>query len=218
MDALVPAGPRGKVRVFLISPTRIYREGLSHVLATEPAVEVAGTASSVDDALTALATAGADVTLLDLRTEAGLAGVRRLFQDGGQRVVVLGVTEDEPHIVACAEAGIAGYLTNGDSLAQMVRTIQAAARGDFSCPPRIAGGLVRRLAVFGPAEAAPDGPRLTERERQVVALIGQGLTNKEIAKRLGIQLATVKNHVHNILDKSGVSRRADAAAFLHRPV
>jgi DNA-binding NarL/FixJ family response regulator len=214
MDAMAPTRPGGQVRVLLVSPTRIYREGLSYVLATDPAVAVVGTAASVDDALTALATADADVTLFDLRTESGLVGVRRLVRDGRQRVVVLGVTEDEPHIVACAEAGIAGYLTDADSLSHMMRTIQAAARGDFSCPPQIAGGLLRRLAaVVGPVPV-PGGPHITVRERQVVVLIGQGLTNKEIAKRLGIQLATVKNHVHNILDKTGLSRRSDAAASL----
>jgi two-component system, NarL family, nitrate/nitrite response regulator NarL len=204
-----------RTRVFIISTTRIYREGLSHVLAAESAVEVIGTASDVDKAAAQLITMRPDVTLFDLTDEAGLDGVRRLAHREGQKVVVLGVTDDVEQILSCAEAGIAGYVTRNESLAHLVSTVCAAARGEFTCPPQVAGGLLRRLGTLGgQAVRPPTQPSLTGREQEVVRLIGLGLSNKEIAKRLGIQLATVKNHVHNILDKAGVRRRADAALTL----
>jgi len=201
-----------RTRVFIVSTTRIYREGLTHVLAEEPAVEVVGTASDVHDAAALVLTTPPDVTVLDLTGETGLDGVRRLAHREGQKVVVLGITDDEEQILSCAEAGIAGYVTRNDSLANLVATVCAAARGEFACPPQIAGGLLRRLGAIGmQAGRPPNQPSLTGREQEVVRLIGIGLSNKEIAKRLGIQLTTVKNHVHNILDKVGVRRRADVA-------
>ena len=204
-----------RTRVFIVSTTLIYREGLSHVLAEDPAVDVVGTASDADDAAPLLATAQPDVTLFDLTGDAGLDGLQRLDHDGGKKVVVLGVTYDEEKILSCAEAGIAGYVTRNDSLSHLVATVCAAARGEFACPPQIVGCLLRRLgAIGGQAGRPPNQPSLTGREQEVVRLISLGLSNKEIAKRLGIQLATVKNHVHNILDKAGVRRRADVAGTL----
>jgi DNA-binding NarL/FixJ family response regulator len=203
-------------RVFIVSITRIFREGLSHVLAEESAVDVVGTASDVDEAAPLLMTTQPDVTVFDLTGDAGLDGVRRLAHNEGQKVVVLGVTGDAEQILSCAEAGIAGYITRNDSLGHLVETVCAAARGEFACPPQIAGGLLRRLGTIGGQAGRPPGqPSLTGREQEVVRLIGLGMSNKEIAKRLGIQLATVKNHVHNILDKAGVRRRADVAWTLH---
>ncbi len=152
--------------------------------------------------------------LFDVGGDPGTAGLRQLARYEGLHVIALGVVEDQDSVIACAEAGIAGYATPNSSLAELVQTIRAAARGDFSCPPHIAAGLLRRLATVAPRELPAYQARLTLRECEIVSLIERGLSNKEIARRLGIQLATVKNHVHNILDKLGVARRADAVATL----
>ena len=202
---------RSEVRIFMISPVRIYREGLAHVLGETPAIRIVGMASHADEAAALLADTCADVTLFDISDAAGLAEVRRL-SSVGHKVVVLGVTEDAEMIVSCAEAGIAGYVTRNDSLAVLAQTIREAAHGEFTCPPHIAGCLLRRLAFIGEQKTAvASRPRLTAREQEIVRLIDLGLSNKEIARRLSIQMATVKNHVHNILKKLGVSHRADAA-------
>jgi two-component system, NarL family, nitrate/nitrite response regulator NarL len=215
MSVSVPE-PEPEIRIFVVSPMRIYQQGLSYVLAQEPAIRVVGMASSLRAAGLAPdgdGTAGsADVLLFDLAVEGGLAELRRLAGAGSPKVLALGVVEDEDQVIACAEAGIAGYVTPSGSVGELVRTIRAAARGEFNCPPHIAAGLLRRLATAG-AHARPQA-RLTLREREVARLIDQGLSNKEIARRLSIELATVKNHVHNILEKLGVSRRADAVASL----
>jgi DNA-binding NarL/FixJ family response regulator len=214
---VLPERP-AEIRVFVLSPMRIYREGLSHVLAQETAIRVVGMASDLEEAAPILRTAGVDVLLLDISIDPGLDGLRRVSGHDGLRVLAIGVLEREDQVVACAEAGIAGYVTHDDSVAELVGTIRDATRGEFRCPPHIAACLVRRLAVVGAqARQPPPRPRLTLREHEIVRLIDQGLSNKEIARQLSIQLATVKNHVHNILEKLDVSRRADAVDRLRSP-
>jgi DNA-binding NarL/FixJ family response regulator len=175
---------------------------------------VIGAAGTLEDTVAFLENARIDVMLFDLGVDPGLVGLRRLSCYDGLQVLALGVVEREDMVIACAEAGIAGYVTPVSSIAELVHTIRCAARGEFSCPPRIAAGLLRRLAAIAPLAAPVDLPHLTVREREIVRLIEHGLSNKEIGKRLGIQVATVKNHVHSILEKLGVARRADAVATL----
>jgi DNA-binding NarL/FixJ family response regulator len=202
-----------EIRVFVLSPVRIYREGLARVLAEEPGLRIVGSAASLGAAEPVLDDARAGVVLLDISTDASLVALRRLGRREGLRVVVLGMLEAEEEILAVAEAGIAGFVAREGSVGELVETIGQAARGEFSCPPRVAAGLLRRVAVLAAGgQGSQAAPRLTMREHEIVRLIEQGLANKEIARRLGIQLATVKNHVHNILEKLGVERRADVAA------
>jgi DNA-binding NarL/FixJ family response regulator len=130
-------------------------------------------------------------------------------------VVALCLAENERDVIACVQAGIAGYVTDQSSLEELTQRIREAAAGDFSCPPHIAAGLVRRLAmVSGLSEHGSGWRRLTPRELDVAGLLEQGMSNQQIATRLTIQLATVKNHVHNILDKLDASCRADAVVAL----
>jgi two-component system, NarL family, nitrate/nitrite response regulator NarL len=129
------------------------------------------------------------------------------------RVVALGVPETDGHVLACIEAGVAGYVPRDGSLETLVATLMGVDRGEVLCSPRIIGSLFRRVAELA-AQPQPPLERLTVRELEILELIDQGLTNKEIARRLCIELSTVKNHVHNILEKLQVRRRADAAAWM----
>jgi len=203
------------IRVFLVSPIRIYREGLAHVLASYEGVDVTGSADRVEPAVPMVRRREVDIVLYDLRTPSGLAGVRRLATASQVRVVALGIEESVDWVIACAEAGIAGYVTDDTSLAELVARIEDAAHGNFRCPPHIAASLLRRLATISPQPGPPSsGNRLTARELEVAALLQEGLSNKQIAHRLTIQLATVKNHVHSILEKLESPTRVDAAAVL----
>jgi DNA-binding NarL/FixJ family response regulator len=131
------------------------------------------------------------------------------------KVVALGVSEAEDEIIECAEAGIAGYLPRNGSLEDLVVLIQSVARGEAQCSPRIAATLLRRVATLaGERRSTAALGRLTPREHEIVGLIDQSLSNKEIAQRLSIEVRTVKNHVHNILEKLQVHRRNQAAAQL----
>jgi len=111
--------------------------------------------------------------------------------------------------------GIAGFVTSEASVAELVAAIESVARGESLCSPSVVAALLRRLGSLARswAEADPTQP-LTRREREILELIDEGLSNKQIAQRLRIELPTVKNHVHNILGKLGVRRRAEAAALV----
>jgi DNA-binding NarL/FixJ family response regulator len=123
----------------------------------------------------------------------------------------------EDQVVACAEAGIAGYVDRDASLRDLVATVRSVARGELLCSPRIAARLMRRVAELADQPRPPQTPaHLTRREREVVALIDEGLSNKEIAQRLNIELPTVKHHVHNVIEKLGVRSRLQAAAHVRR--
>jgi two-component system nitrate/nitrite response regulator NarL len=114
-------------------------------------------------------------------------------------------------VIAFAEAGVLGFVEGGASVEELRSGIECAARGEASCPPRIATTLLARLAsLTGVQRGVSEPTGLTRRERQIVQLIAEGMSNKEIAQRLCIEVATVKNHVHNILEKLKVGRRGDA--------
>jgi DNA-binding NarL/FixJ family response regulator len=131
----------------------------------------------------------------------------------GTRVVVLGVHEVESEVMACAEAGVAGYVTREASLEELVNVVESVARGESLLAPRIGALLLRRVAEAAKHSRIPAAvDRLTPREIEIVGLIDEGLSNKQIAGQLSIELATVKNHVHSILEKLEVGRRAEAAA------
>lgn len=128
------------------------------------------------------------------------------------QIVALGITDSEAEVLACAEAGIAGFVTRDESVDELVATVKGVVRGDLRCSARVAGSLVRRVATLAAERgAAMTEMRLTDRELEICRLLEQRLSNKEIAVRLGIEVATVKNHVHNLFEKLNVHRRADAA-------
>ena len=131
------------------------------------------------------------------------------------RCLALGVVDEEHHILACVEAGCQSYVGRDASLEAIRQAIEELARGELHCAPRIAGSFVRRLAALS-GDVAIDGDqnRLTHREREIVELIERGRSNKEIARELSIEVATVKNHVHHILAKLQVRRRTEAVACL----
>jgi two-component system nitrate/nitrite response regulator NarL len=155
--------------------------------------------------------------LLDMTVEDSLRLAQVLSESAS--VVALAIAETETSVIACAEAGAVGYVPRDASLADVAAVLRSVAAGETVCSPRIAAGLLRRLgarAAGAAAGASEPTASLTPREVQILALIEQGMSNKEIARRLCIAVATVKNHVHNILEKLQVQRRAEAAAHLRR--
>ena len=196
------------VRVFLVADVRVHRDLLAAALAEEEGIELAGSAHG-DVACLAVGMSDADVVLVDGGSVSGPATVRALVAAAPTaKVVVTGVPEDESGVVDLVEAGIAGYATADQPLGDVVAAVAATADGELQCSPRISAALAMRLTALAAVRRHPDGgDGLTPREREIAALIGDGLSNKQIARRLSIELATVKNHVHNILRKLGVSRR-----------
>jgi DNA-binding NarL/FixJ family response regulator len=205
----------GAIRVVIASDIRLYREGLAGSLSSVETLTVVGTAVDVRESLDEIVALRADVVLVEA---SGAAAGARLLADAAPdaRVVALAVTEADADVIPLVEAGVVGYLTTEQSLDDLADLIVGAARGESPCSPSLAAMLVRRVAELA-AERRPRAAHtagLTRRELEILDLIGRGLSNKEIAGALHIELATVKNHVHHILAKLNVSGRTEAAALL----
>jgi two-component system nitrate/nitrite response regulator NarL len=201
--------------VFVVGGVRVYRESLARALEGHPELRVIGTASA-HHAVRAVGELRPDVVLLDTSTADGIAAARSLAAAApAARLVALAASDSDVTVIACAEAGVAAFVASEGTLDDVAAAAAAAVRGESACPPRIAAALLRRVAVVGASErlaGAGEFSVLTPREHQVLVLIDEGLSNKEIAARLCIELSTVKNHVHNLLDKLGARGRAEAAA------
>ncbi len=203
--------------VLVVSELRLLGEGLARLLEDEPGMRVLGASTSAPEALASFAKDPPDIVLLDSVTEN--PGVVRRVLDAvpTSKVVVVGVSELEDDVIAWAEAGVAGYVGRDASLGELSEAVSCAARGEVPISPRMAATLLKRVAALATIQVLPTGDsRLTKRELEIVGLIDEGLSNKAIAQRLCIELPTVKNHVHNILEKLQVSRRAEAAALVKR--
>ncbi len=206
------------IRVLVASHIRLYREGLERVLSETPEFTLVGNAGSSAEAIEQVEKLGADVALLDMAMSGAFSVARKVARGGPSKIVALGMPEDEMQVLSCAQIGIAGYVTRDGSFDDVVAAIKAAARGEVHCSPQVAASLFRRVAVM-----SMDGPRrsgksaLTAREAQILKLVQEGMSNKMISRTVGIELATVKNHVHSILVKLGINRRAEAISLLYRP-
>jgi two-component system nitrate/nitrite response regulator NarL len=206
------------IRIFVVADIRLYREGLAHMLAREQRFCIAGSAGAREEVVSRLRTTRAEIVLLDMAMTGSVGVVRALIEAAPDvKVVALAVTETEDEILSCAEAGIVGYVPRDGSVHDLIATIESVVRGEARCSPQITAALLRRVASLA-AERRVEGPAaaLTPRQLEIVRLIGQGLSNKEIARRLCIELSTVKNHVHSALEKLGTHRRAEAARLVRR--
>jgi two-component system nitrate/nitrite response regulator NarL len=205
------------IRLLIAIEIAFYREGLSKTLGRRTGISVVDAVGDAATALRRIERGDVDVALLEAGAEGTMVALRAL-RDGATKVIVLGVGDDGSDVLEWAESGAAGYVTRSSSISELARTIEAAFRGELRCSPHIAGALLRHVAVLA-AEGTARGVarRLTRRELEVAELIERGLSNKEIADCLVIELATVKNHVHNILDKMGVDGRMDIPGRLRAP-
>ncbi len=200
------------VRALVVSDGRLYREGLAQMLCEAPGVHVVGAASGAAEALERVHDVAPDVVLLDMAMSDALALARQIARESKiTKVVALGMPELEVDVLSGAAAGIAGYVTRGGSMSDVLDAIRAVAHGEVRCSPKIAGFLFRHIATLSNERGgvAP-ASGLTVREAEILQLVRQGLSNKMISRSLGIELPTVKNHVHSILGKLGVHRRAEA--------
>ena len=199
-------------RTYIVSDVRLHREGLAESLGRQHYLVVVGAGSCVE-ALSQIASLKPDILLVDLFNREALTLSRRVRAlVPGLRVVALAVAEAAATVLECAEAGICGYVAQEGSVGDVVRAVMAAVNGEVACSPRIAAALFDRLAVLSPGPAAPRwDAELTGREREIAAMVARGLPNKEIARLLRVGPATVKNHVHNVLQKLNLQRRGEIA-------
>jgi len=206
---------RPEIEVFVLVGVRLYRDGIVDALRRDPRFRVAGSSASLRTARESLEglTSAPHAALIDLDLPEGFGVARALHEAWPSiAVVALAVREADEDVVSWAESGVSGLVSRNASLAELLDAVGAAVDDKVLCTPAVAGALLRRVAAMSAEGTRHDGPPLTRRERQIVRLIGDGLSNKEIASALHIELATVKNHVHNILEKLGVGHRTEAVA------
>jgi two-component system nitrate/nitrite response regulator NarL len=196
------------IRLFILGGARLHRDGLVLQLERYSNVKVIG-AGTLDDAVRSLRSTPADVALLDVVQLEVPPAVEALRQSLRQlRIVAMGVREVESDVLACAAAGIDGYVRVDATVDELVTVVESVMRDELVCSPKVAASLYHSVASQGADGGAP----LTGRELQVVELMARGLSNKEISQNLRIETCTAKNHVQNILQKLGVHRRSQVAA------
>lgn len=201
------------IRVLLVDDHQILRVSLARLLDAEDDIEVVGTAGDGTEAVGLVAALHPDVVLMDLSMP-GMGGVeatRHITGLGGDaKVVVLTSFSDRDRILGALDAGAIGYLLKDSEPDVLLRGVRAADRGDWPLDPRAA-----RL-VLGDGGGHRSGPRLSDRERQVLMLVVDGLPNKLIARRLGISERTVKAHLTRIFEQLEVTDRTQAALWAER--
>lgn len=200
-------------RILIMSSVRLLRDGLAQALASQGMSEtmLATPFAPLDH----LRSPVPDVVIMDVSNHLMLERMRELANGNPPlRVIAFGVEEIESEVLACAEAGAAGYMSRECTASEMVTTIESVCRDELLCSPRVAAVLFRRHAIRNELAVRDAGGGLTHREQEVLTLVDRGMSNKEISAQLHIGITTVKHHVHRILGKLHVRRRGAAAAQL----
>ena len=207
------------ISVVLIEDNRLLRDAIAQLLASQPDVALVGAAASGEAALRASDARHAQVVLVDLglKDDDSVRLVRDLKRTApDMRVIAMDLFPVHEDVVELVKAGVSGFILKDATPADFVNTIRAVAAGSHVLPPPLTDSLLSQIAretAGRGTRAAIDAVRLTQRERQVIDLIGEGLSNKEIAQRLHIATHTVKSHVHNILEKLALHTRLQIAAY-----
>jgi DNA-binding NarL/FixJ family response regulator len=202
------------VRVLLVDDQALFREALATLLATHDGIDVVGEAGNGEEALSRVASVKPDVVLMDLRMPVldGVGATRRLrLAHPEVQVIALTTFDDDEDVFAALRAGAVGYLLKDVSSARLIEAVLAAARGESVLQPSVAAKVVARFAQLLEERPQPLVVPLSEREREVLRLLADGRSNREIAASLFLAEGTVKNHVTNLLGKLGVRDRTQAA-------
>jgi NarL family two-component system response regulator LiaR len=200
-------------RVLIVDDHAVVRRGIQMFLETDPSIQIVGEAENCRDAVRKARSLQPDVILMDLVMPQGdgiaaIAEIKRHSPD--LKVVVLTTFGDESRVKAAMEAGANGYLLKDADGGALLQAVHAAQRGDMPIHPHVAQHLVRS---FMKGDNANGNKGLTEREKEILQLVSQGLSNKAIAQTLSLSSGTVKVHVSHIFDKLGVSNRTEASVL-----
>jgi DNA-binding NarL/FixJ family response regulator len=203
------------MRVLIFSHVRLFCETLSASLESWGDIYEVGTCSLADTLVEDVARFRPDIVLFHSASELSLGEVRAVSNAfPGTLILALAVPENPEQVIACADAGVTGYIPPQASVTDLHAMLQLAFKGECVCSRKIVGSLLREVRRRQSAGDLPESDPLTQREVEVLSLIGRGFSNKEIARELVLSIATVKHHVHNIFGKLRVSCRAQALTRL----
>lgn len=202
------------IDVFLLAENRLFREALARVISKKSDLRVVGSSSFHDDALSSIVELNPHVLVWDPGSTSPQLQVARSLQDvlPEMKMILVGMDEDESLFLRCVQAGVAGYLLKDASSAEVALGIRTVAYDGAICSSKLCLCLFRYLSSQAGRSTyqSPSSTNLSRREQQLVSLVGQGLTNKEIANDLNISEQTVKNHIHRVLRKLGTTDRLSA--------
>ncbi len=224
------------IRVLLVDDQRLVRSGFRLILSVEDDIDVVGEAADGAEALAAVSELHPDVVLMDVQMPVmdGIEATRRIVAENRARVLVLTTFDDDAYVFDALSAGASGFVLKNSGAEELVEAVRTIAAGHALLAPQVTRGVIERIvagthrapsrghaSTEAPAArtATSDDPRLgdlTPREREVLVLVGQGLSNAEIANVLVLGEATVKTHVSNLLAKLHLRDRVQAVVFAHR--
>ena len=200
------------MNIIVVTPIRLLGDGLVSCFSSRPEFTAVALVNDLAALRSSLAATEAHVVLVDVTQSVDLVDVRAIAVEWPDiPLVALGLTEQRQEVIKCGRFGFAGYVARGATIDGLCTALSDIVAGRVACPPEISGGLLRALFRNRPQfEESLSDPALTRRESEVLELIGRGFSNKEIGKELCLSVATVKHHVHHLLEKLGLSRRAEA--------
>jgi DNA-binding NarL/FixJ family response regulator len=210
------------IRVLIVDDHALFRRGLIQVLQFEDGIEVVGEAEDGEDAIAKCEEHAPDVLLMDVRMPrvSGIDATRRLSESMPTlKILMLTVSDEEDDLYEAIKAGATGYLLKEISIEEVADAVRAVMQGQTLISPSMASKLIQEfnaLAKRADEKQQVPAPKLTDRELEVLKLVAQGLTNREIADQLYISENTVKNHVRNILEKLHLHSRMEAVVYAVR--
>src|SRR5579864_578464 len=223
--AALPGAAKPKIRIVVADDHPIFRDGLCKLLALEEDFEVVAQAQDGRKVLDVLQQLEPDILLLDLKMPGldGLGTLQRLQVNKGKtRVIVLTASDDKNEFVQAMKLGTSGIVLKQTATDMLIKSIRKVHAGEIWLDSHTTAAVIRQFVANDepaapPPQAAPTRDRerspLSQREREIVALVAQGFKNKEMAEKMFISEQTVKNHLHNIFDKLGVSDRLELALY-----
>ena len=217
--AILPAPDRGTISIIVIDDNRLVREGLAGLIRDQPDFRILAASADADEAIRKVAEARPHIVLLDFGLEGAdcmevTVGIRQAAPES--KVIIMGLSAVAENLAEFVTKGAAGFLMKDSSFEVFLNTIRRVAAGEQVLPTELTGSLFGQIANNAIRRNAPQAlaaVRITRREREVIDLISEGLSNKEISARMGIAIHTVKSHVHNVLEKLSLHSRLEVAAF-----
>jgi two-component system, NarL family, nitrate/nitrite response regulator NarL len=207
------------VQLLVVHEARIFCRVITAALRQESDIRVVGSATTAEEVMSQIHLCNTVLICATLPDNGALSLTKNIRQTNpAVKILIMGLPRSEEAILQHIEAGADGYVLQDDSMHELLRNIQAIQRGEALASPQVVAALMARLASLAELQSTsgPDATRLealTPREREVLALLGQGYSNQDVSDKLTIELGTVKNHVHNILQKLGVNNRWEAIAY-----